>query len=389
MDLFLAGASIFHGETKLIPSGYLRVKNGKIAEIGSQEHVKPEAGEQQIILPKDGLILPGMIDVHVHGANGSDFMDGTVQSFTQIASTLPKEGVTSFLATTMTQKKEELDHVLYQLGKWICSNHLGQAHCLGIHLEGPFINQDRSGAQPKAFVRSPDIYLFMEWQQTASEQIRLVTLAPEEKGAIQLIKYLTQTGVVASIGHSDATFQQCQQAIAAGVTHITHLFNGMRGLHHREPGVVGAAFLHDDVMVEVIADGVHVHPEILRIALKQLTSSRLILITDAMRAKCLQAGIYDLGGQKVYVSDDEARLHDGTLAGSTCKMNEVAQRMSHLGCSVQEIVRMTSINPAKQLNLFKLKGSIEIGKDADLVVVDQDWKVKLTICQGVVTYADL
>jgi N-acetylglucosamine-6-phosphate deacetylase len=230
--------------------------------------------------------------------------------------------------------------------------------------------------------------LFKKWQNIAQGSIRVVTMAPELEEGFKLAVYLKETGVVVSIGHSDALYEEAAEAIQKGVTHCTHLFNGMRGLHHREPGVAGAVLLHDEVRCELISDGIHVRPEIIRLVYQIKGKDGIILITDAMRAKCLGQGIYDLGGQQVTVDHSKATLADGTLAGSILKMNNAVKNiMQFTGCSLVDAIQMAAANPAKQLGIFDRKGSISVGKDADIVVLDDSFEIAMTICRGNVAYA--
>ncbi|MEW9671165.1 N-acetylglucosamine-6-phosphate deacetylase [Ammoniphilus sp. 3BR4] len=383
--LVLRGARIY-GEEDVIEQGYLVVDKGRITEIGRGERELPN----EVQLPTDWTIIPGMIDVHIHGAAGADTMDATPESISTMAEALPAEGTTAFLATTMTQEEVFIEQALKNVAFYIEEeNQLGKAEVLGIHLEGPFISPKRAGAQPVEAIRLPDVALFRKWQELARGHIRLVTLAPEREGGLELAAHLKETGVVASIGHSDATYEEAVEAVKAGVCHATHLFNGMRGLHHREPGVVGAVLLHKEITTELIADGIHVRPEMLDLTFRQKTSEKLILITDAMRAKCLGDGTYSLGGQAVQVANGQAVLEDGTLAGSIVKMRDAAiHMMSATRCDLRDIVRMTSENPAKQLGLFDRKGSLRPGKDADLVVLDEQLRVKMTYCRGKLAYRD-
>jgi N-acetylglucosamine-6-phosphate deacetylase len=368
--------------------GYIKVVNGKIAEIGSTDQLLNTDGYHVIELSEEHHVIPGMIDVHIHGAAGADTMDSSIEALHTIANALPKEGTTSFLATTMTQSEDAIEKALKNVGVFMSEEQeAGKAEVIGVHLEGPFISKKRVGAQPVDYVIEPSLSLFKRWQELSKRNIKLVTLAPEENGGLELIHYLKETGVTASIGHSDAIYEQVDEAIKAGASHVTHLFNGMRGLHHREPGVVGAALLRDELIVEVIADGIHVRPEMIALAYKQKTSDRMVLITDAMRAKCLKNGVYDLGGQEVHVDDEQATLSNGTLAGSILKMNDACKNiLDFTNCSWESIIKMTAVNPAKQLRVFDRKGSIKKGKDADLVVLDKDFNVMMTFCRGELAY---
>ncbi|MDR6224116.1 N-acetylglucosamine-6-phosphate deacetylase [Desmospora profundinema] len=375
-------------EDGVIENGYIRVEGGKIVSYGEMADSVANQSGNVIPLHPNCRVLPGMIDIHIHGADGADTMDATFKSMERIAKVLPREGTTSFLATTITQSPEALNRTLSVVSEWIGEGPVsGGAECLGIHLEGPFLSPRRAGAQPLEHIRPPSTDQFRRWQTLCNGHIRLVTLAPEEPGGLELIRYLKNTGVVASIGHSDATYAQVVEAVQAGATHVTHLYNGMRGFHHREPGVVGAAWLRKELLVEVIADGVHSTDDSLRLAYNQIGSERMILITDAMRAKCLQEGVYDLGGQRVTVKGREARLADGTLAGSILRLADGVNRMRRVaGCGWEDLIRMTAANPARALGVDDRKGTIAVGKDADLVVWGPEGEITLTLCRGQITY---
>lgn len=373
-------------ENEILPSGYLYIEEEKIQDVGPINNLPSFDGNIEVIeLCNEDTIVPGFIDVHIHGAGGADTMDANLEALTTIATVLPAEGTTSFLATTITQEKDQIKKALKNVAVY-CQhlNKAGKAEILGIHLEGPFINSKRAGAQPENHIIAPDLELFKEWQKDSNQLIKLVTLAPEVENGLELIRYLSATGVIASIGHSDATYEEVKEAVHAGATHVTHLFNGMRGIHHREPGVAGAALLFKELMIEIIADGIHVCPEMIKLSLQAKGMDGMILITDSIRAKCMKNGLYDLGGQNVTVKEGKALLDNGTLAGSILKMKESVQNMMEFAnISLKEAVRLASTNPAKQLNVFDRKGSIEKGKDADIVILGRDLEVKQTICRGV------
>ncbi|OQM46136.1 N-acetylglucosamine-6-phosphate deacetylase [Anoxybacillus sp. UARK-01] len=386
MDQFLLKNATIYAENEQIQRGYLLIENGKIAYVGP---TPPPSNAKEFELSIHDCVLPGFIDLHIHGAAGADVMDATVKALQTMASVLPKEGTTSFLATTMTAASSEIEKAVKNVANYMAhDNRPGEAEVLGIHLEGPFLSPKRAGAQHPRNIIKPDIELFKKWQKEANGHIRLVTLAPEEENGLSLTAYLKETGVIASIGHSDAVYAEVKEAIQAGVTQATHLFNGMRGLHHREPGVVGAVLMHEEVLCEIIADGIHVAPEMVRFAYRNKGSEGLIAITDAMRAKCLGEGQYDLGGQQVTVRGKQATLKDGTLAGSILKLKDAVKNiMEFTRCSLEEAIRMASWNPAKQLGILDRKGSILPGKDADIVVLNQEREVILTFCRGRLAYA--
>lgn len=383
MKTFIINNLMVHSEKETYKNGYIKVVDGKIAEVGPASQYKQDDDAKVITLSPDYQVIPGAIDIHIHGASNSDAMDATHDALSTMAKTLPKEGTTSFLATTMTQSTQAIESALLNAGKYIENQTQENAEIVGIHLEGPFISPARKGAQPEDYIVDPDVTLFKRWQEMAENQIKLVTLAPEQPNGLDLAAHLRGTGVVASIGHSDATYDQIDEAIQAGTTHVTHLYNGMRGLHHREPGVLGAAYLRDELYVELIADGIHCRPEMIKLAYNQITSERMILITDSLRAKWLQKGTYDLGGQPVNVDETKATLSDGTLAGSILKMNDaIKNTMEYTDCSMTDIIKMTAENPAKQLRIFDRKGSIQVGKDADLVILNDRLDVEMTFCRG-------
>jgi N-acetylglucosamine-6-phosphate deacetylase len=385
-DLLLINARVLT-EEGIIEKGYIYLKDGKIAETGLAPYL-PQHQAEVIELPEESTVVPGFIDVHIHGAGGADTMDATTEALTTMASILPEEGTTSFLATTITQNQKAITKALENAADYISQhNNPGKAEVLGIHLEGPFINESRKGAQPAKHIITPDIELFARMQEASGNNIRLVTLAPEKENGCELIAYLAENGVIASVGHSDASYGQMSEAVKAGATHVTHLFNGMRGMHHRDPGVAGAALLFDELKIEMIADGIHVVPEMLDLSIRTKGTDGVILITDSMRAKCLKNGSYDLGGQEVRVADGKALLADGTLAGSILKMKDSLKNMMEFtGISLEEAVKLASENPARQLKVFDRKGSIAPGKDADLVVLDHNHEVVMSFCRGVASY---
>ncbi|WP_026676680.1 N-acetylglucosamine-6-phosphate deacetylase [Fictibacillus gelatini] len=373
-----------YAENDVFVNGYLIINEEKIIEIGKKPEHLNVAEYDVIQLPEDSIVIPGMIDMHIHGAAGADTMDATTDALQTMAKVLPQEGTTSFLATTMTQEKGEIEKALQNAAKYINEHTApGEAEVIGIHLEGPFLSPKRAGAQPPGQIIHPDVELFKKWQSLSDNHIKLVTLAPEEEGGLELTSYLKETGVIASIGHSDATYEEVVQGIEAGITHATHLYNGMKGVHHREPGVLGGVLMHDEITSEIIADGIHSRPEMVKFAYRNKGSEKMVLITDAMRAKCMGNGSFTLGGQDVTVQGNEARLADGTLAGSILKMKDAAKNMMEFtGCDIRDVIQMTSVNPAKELGIYDRKGSLLSGKDADIVVLNQEMDVLYTFCRG-------
>ena len=342
---------------------------------------------EEVELPENAIVLPGFIDQHVHGAGGSDGMDGTIDDISIIANTLAKEGTTSFLVTTMTQSKDNILKALTAVKDYRESDNGDGARVMGVHLEGPFIAPAHKGAQPLEFVQVPNVELFDEYNKASGDSIKIVSLAPEIDGALDLIYHLKENGVVASIGHSGAKYIDVEKAVQNGAKSITHTFNAQTGLHHREIGVVGSAMLIDELNCELIADTIHVSVPAMQLLIKNKPSDKIILITDAMRAKGLLDGESELGGQKVFVKNGEARLENGTLAGSVLSMNKAVENMvKKVGVDFIKAVDFATINPAKNLGIDKEVGSIKVGKRADFTVIDKDFNVLLTIRDGKIIY---
>jgi len=371
----------------LISDKDIIVEEGKIIEIVNKEELSTATlTGAEVIEGKDKFIAPGYIDIHVHGGGGSDVMDGNYEAINQIAITHSRFGTTSFLPTTMTMSKDKIIRSLRSICEAVKKGTAG-AEILGIHMEGPYINPEKKGAQKEDDIKKISIEEFLEFNQASGNLIRLVTIAPEMPGAIGLIKYLYKQGIIASVGHSNATYAQVQAGIQAGLSHVTHTFNAMRGLHHREPGVVGAALTSPELTVEVIADGIHIHPIVLEILTKIKEGEKVVLITDAMRAAGLKEGTYDLGGQEVIVTKGQARLKDGTLAGSVLTMDKAVKNMvNKIRIQLPKAIQMASFNPARSVGIDDKKGSLEPGKDADIVILNKNLETELTIVAGKIVY---
>lgn len=356
------------------------IENGKIVAIGKTEGEFLELEENQIL-------VPGFVDKHIHGANNSDSMYPSEEHILNIAKTIAKEGVTSFLPTTMTQSVENINKALKNLGEYIAKNHLEGAEAVGIHLEGPFINKIFKGAQPEEYIIDCDVELFKEFEKNSNYNIKQVTLAYEQNGE-ELTKYLASKKIVASLGHTNATAKEVLEAAKNGATSLTHSYNAMKPLHHREAGTIGGALLADDMYLEVITDLIHVSSEAIQILYKIKGRDKLVVITDAMEAKHLPDGKYQLGGQDVFVKNNEARLESGALAGSVLKMDDAIRNIKNvLGVSLEEAIDFATINPARNIYIDDRKGSIKVGKDADFAVIDEDINVYKTIRGGKVIYS--
>jgi len=371
----------------LISDKAIIVEEGKIIEIVNKEELSTSTlTGAEVIEGKDKYIVPGYIDIHVHGGGGSDVMDGDYEAINQVAIAHSHFGTTSFLPTTMTISKDKIIRSLRSICEAVKKGTAG-AEILGVHMEGPYINPEKKGAQREIDIREPSIKEFAELNKASGNLIRLVTIAPEMPGAIGLIKYLYKQGIIASVGHTNATYIQTQAGIQAGLSHVTHTFNAMRGLHHREPGVVGAALTSPELTVEVIADGIHIHPIVLKILTKIKEGEKVILITDAMRAAGLKEGTYDLGGQEVIVTKGQSRLKDGTLAGSVLTMDKAVKNLvTKVDIALPKAIQMASFNPAKSIGIDDKKGSLEPGKDADIVILNKNLEAELTMVAGKIVY---
>lgn len=346
------------------------------------------AGAEVIELPENAIVLPGFIDEHIHGAGGSDAMDGTIEDLAIIAKTVAEEGTTGFLATTMTQSKENILKAMKAVKEYRENAPEEGAAILGIHLEGPFIAAAHKGAQPLEYIATPDVETFAEYNEASGNAIKIVSLAPEVGGSKEFIKYLTENGIVSSIGHSDAGYENIVEAIAMGTTNVTHTYNAQKPLHHREIGVVGSALLLDELQCELICDCIHISVPAMKLLAKSKPADKLTLITDAMRAKGLADGVSELGGQVVIVKNGEARLENGTLAGSVLRMNRAIQNMvEKVGVPFLQAVDYATINPARTLKIDNEAGSIKVGKRADFAVIDAEtYDVLYTVRGGKVVY---
>ncbi|MEY8619810.1 N-acetylglucosamine-6-phosphate deacetylase [Staphylococcus xylosus] len=379
MTKYVIANGCIYTENETIEQGYILIENGKIIQIAEGEY----QGDLTTIDVKGQHVLPGFIDIHMHGGYGEDAMDASFEGLKHLSESLLSEGTTSFLATTMTQSDENIIKALKNIVDYQeQQDSLNAASIVGIHLEGPFISEYKVGAQNPTYVQRPSVEKVQQFQEIANNQIKVMTFAPEVEGADETLSTLHDQ-INFSIGHTVATFDEVNEAVAQGAKHVTHLYNAGTPFEHRNPGLSGAAWLNDELSTESIVDGIHSHPASVKIAYKQKGNKRFFLITDAMRAKGMPDGEYDLGGQNVVVKGSEARLASGALAGSILKMNEGLKNLiAYTGAPLDDLWRVTSLNQAIALKIEDDKGSIAIGKDADIVVVDDDIQVLTTIKSG-------
>lgn len=333
---------------RIIPSANVWILEGKIMRIDTEDLTIPK-GEHELIDGSGHLLIPGMIDVHIHGANGFDMMDGTEESIQEVSRACASTGCTSFLATSVSSTIEDLLEMIRSV-KRVIGHEVG-AKIAGIHLEGPYLNPKRKGMQNEKYLRHPNLDEMEIIFKEAGSLIKMVTIAPELPGGMDLISFLKNKGVVIAIAHSDATYEEAKEAFTAGASHVTHCFNGMRPIHHRDPGLIVAAFEEKHVSLQAIVDHVHLHPAIIRLMHTLKGPEGMVLITDALQAMGMGDGDYMFGGHHVTVSDGIARLADGTLASSTVTMNEALRYTVETGIPLLDAVQMASTTPANILGL--------------------------------------
>jgi N-acetylglucosamine-6-phosphate deacetylase len=387
-SLAVVGARVVLPDS-VLSSGTLVTDGGpRITEVGARV-TAPSSAE---VIDGSGLtLLPGFLDVHIHGGGGADTMDATPDALRAILRTHGMHGTTGLLATTMTQSRDRIRAALanaraaYEAGPDFCPD---GARVLGIHLEGPYISPEKPGAQPKEFVRPYDPGEFAEWLEASGGAMKLITMASEQPNGNVLIDRCLAEGIVVSLGHTDATAADAEAAISRGATHATHLFNAMPPIHHRKPGPIPVFLTDGRVRTEAICDGHHIAPEVARLIFAAKGPTGMILITDAMAGAGAGDGQFDLGGQAVTVAGGRAVLSDGTLAGSVLTMDRAAANVRAwlgLGDRWDVIARLTSTNAADELG-WPHKGRLAPGADADLVLVDDDLTVHATIVAGKVVY---
>lgn len=372
--MILKNAEVFNGDFEKIRAD-VKIDGEKISKIGN---FSSEDG-----LDLTGLVvMPGLIDMHIHGCGGADAGDATPEALETMSQTLVKNGVTSFCPASMTLSFEELTKIFANIDAM--KDKVGGAYIHGANMEGPYIAMSKKGAQNPLYVRNPDKEEFKKLYEGCNGAIRVVDIAPECDGGDEFIKEIQPICPV-SIAHTDAGYDEAVHAIELGVRHITHLFNAQSGLHHRKPGVVGAAFdvgRANGVRAELICDGFHIHPATLRIAFREMGEDGTVIISDSMKAAGCPDGDYDLGGQPVYVRDGKALLADGTIAASTSNVYKELKNVISFGIPEKQAVKSATINPAKAIRVDDKTGSIEEGKLADILVVDKDYNIKLVIVKG-------
>lgn len=366
--MLLIHANYLDEDFRLV-QGDIEIEDGKILRVGKDLPRKEE--DLAVDCAGSYTVVPGFVDVHIHGCAGADTCDATREALEAMAAFLLAHGVTSFCPTTMTTSRETIQAALLVAKDMMDHPMEGGARVVGVNMEGPFIAKERKGAQKEEDILPPDFPLFQRFYEESGGIVRLVDVAPEQPGGLDFVEKASQLCTV-SIAHTTADYDQAKAAFDKGVTHATHLFNAMSGLHHRKPGVVGAVFDDSRVRGELICDGFHIHPAVLRAAFR-LLGDRALIVSDSMRANGMPEGeAFDLGGQMVTVHQGKALLPDGTIAGSVTNLHQEIKNLVSFGVPFEQAVKAATLLPARAIGLDGEIGSIAPGKRADLVVLDEN-----------------
>jgi N-acetylglucosamine-6-phosphate deacetylase len=358
------------------------IENGIITQIGQ---IKSDLPCNVTLDAQGRMLAPGLIDVHIQGAGGADILDATPEALEAISRTCARFGTTSFLATTVFKPNQDNQHLA--LAAEYVNKDLGGANLLGIHLEGPFISLEKKGMILPECICPPSEHIFDEIQDITKGHLSMMTIAPEIPGNLGIIQSLVDSGIIASFGHSSATYEQTHEGFDAGISHVTHLFNAMSSIHHRKPGPLLAVFETESIIAQVITDGVHIHPAVLNFTYENLGPDRTIPITDGMQAIGLGDGMFIYNGVEYESKAGAARYKDGTLIGTALGLSQMLEKfISFTNCPLETAIRMATGNPARILGIKKNKGSIAIGNDADLVLLDDNLAVNTTIVAGKIVF---
>lgn len=365
----------------IIKGGKVFQEDGSFLEqaIYINDHRLVDKAEYQYdgeVIDAEGLlVLPGLVDIHSHGAAGEDFSDGNPEGLKKILQYEKRCGITSYCPTSMTFPKERLRQIFASIKGAQTED---GATVVGINMEGPFLDPAKKGAHVEKWIAAPDVAFVRELNQDADGLVRLVTLAPNMDGAEEFIKEMHEE-VCISLGHTAADYDCASRAMKLGAHHVTHLYNAMQPFGHRAPGLIGAAMDDPECMVELICDGYHIHPSAIRAAFRMFGPERVILISDSMRATGMENGTYELGGQEVTVKDRKAVLKDGTLAGSATNLYRCMCKAVEFGIPLEQAIMAATANPARSIGIFDRVGSIRIGKQADLLLVSENLELKRVI----------
>ena len=353
----------------------------EVTEDGRFGLILPENAPEDAIDLGGANVIPGLCDVHNHGNSGEDFSDGNYDGLIKIAKYLAKEGVTSFAPASMTLPYEVLEKAFATGRKLSDEQPEGCSRIMGIQMEGPYFSEKKKGAQNGAYLKTPDYEGFKKLYDSCGGLVRIVDLAPELEGSVEFVEKASKLCTV-SVAHTDSDYDHAKAAFDAGATHLTHLYNGMPGIHHRNPGVIPAAAENPNVRAEIICDGLHIHPASVRLAFSMFGADRMIIISDALRCCGMPDGEYELGGQQVFLAGGIAKLADGTIAGSATNLFECMRRAMSFGIAEEDAIRAASYNPACSLGAQDRIGSIDTGKLADFIVCNGDYSEKTVYMAG-------
>ncbi|HTR47310.1 MAG TPA: N-acetylglucosamine-6-phosphate deacetylase [Verrucomicrobiae bacterium] len=373
-----------------ITDGIIVVEGSRITGVGHRDMMRLPAGATDFVA--SGMtIVPGFVDLHIHGAGGHDVMEGSARALDRVTSTVARHGTTSIVATTVTASVEDTCHSLEGIARYIHAHESVDeaaetskpaAEILGMHLEGPFISKARRGVHPPDAIARPSVEILDKFVKAADGMVRILTIAPELPGAMQLIAHAVAAKIVVALGHTDADYEQTRAAIEAGARHSVHFFNAMRPFSHRDPGIIGAILTDPDVTAEVIADLVHVSGPAIQVLIGTKGFDSVLLASDGIAATGMQDGNYRLGNFEVTVKDGVARNSEGKLAGSTLTLDRAIRNVVGLGVPLTDAVRMATVLPARRLGLAGKKGIIAAGADADLVALTPDLRVRAVMTRG-------
>jgi N-acetylglucosamine-6-phosphate deacetylase len=386
MAVTLDYATVLTPTQTLTRSTVVASDDGRISYIGPMEDAPRVDGERLDL--RGRFVIPGFINIHVHGGNGITFgnMDALEEDLENYSRWAAQNGVSGFLISIMAPTGDELTRMIEAYVP-IFERGVSGAEALGIHLEGPFMNVEKKGAQNPKWIHDPDLEEAKGFLKAGQGWIHQVTIAPELSGAKEVAALFRQAGVVNAVAHSAADYDIAREAFLGDWTHVTHTFNAQTGLHHRKPGLVGAVMNMDDITAELIADEIHVHPGAMKVLVRAIGTDRVVLITDGMEAAGLPEGDYHLLGHEISVRDGAARMADGTLAGSAAVLNQCVRNIhKDVDVSLIDAVKMATLNPARAMGFSNRLGSIALGKDASLTVIDKDVNVYLTMVQGRIVY---
>lgn len=379
-NILIYNAHIYGANRDWCP-GWLATQGNQIQLMGAGNPPEfPEKSFARVIDAKGQILLPGFIDIHAHGAMGQEAMDASEAGLQKMAEFYASHGVTAFLPTTWTATSDAIKKVVNSVSKMMGPVSKGST-ILGVHLEGPYINPARAGAQDSALIHQADMAEAMELINSGI--VRLIAVAPEFSENEWFINECIRRGITISVGHSAATYEQVKKAVQQGITHATHTYNAMTGLGHREPGTVGAVMTFPEILCELICDNIHVHPAAQKILIDAKTPAGVILVTDCIRGTGLPEGDYPIDNRTITIKDGIAKLPDGTIAGSILTMERALKNaLSASQRFLSEIWPMTSLNAARNIGISAHKGSLEVGKDADLVLLNDALEVQFTIAEG-------